>query len=82
MKSYETSATVGDEGQVRVVGVPFEPGTHVEVTIKPIESVAGEPALAQRDRAARLLVALDAARNAEAVGPLRREDLYDRGILH
>ena len=34
MKTYETSATVEEKGQVRVVGVPFEPGTRVEVTIK------------------------------------------------
>jgi len=33
MKSWETSATVEQEGQIRVVGVPFVPGTEVEVTI-------------------------------------------------
>jgi hypothetical protein len=35
MNSYETSATVEDQGQVRVAGVPFAPGTEVEVTISP-----------------------------------------------
>ncbi len=35
MKTFETSATVEDQGQVRVDGVPFEPGTEVEVTISP-----------------------------------------------
>ena len=35
MQAYETSATVEKEGQVRVVGVPFPPGTPVEVTISP-----------------------------------------------
>jgi hypothetical protein len=35
MKIYETSATVEDQGQVRVAGVPFAPGTEVEVTISP-----------------------------------------------
>jgi hypothetical protein len=35
MKAYETSATVESPGDVRVVGVPFAPGTEVEVTISP-----------------------------------------------
>jgi hypothetical protein len=33
MNTYETTATVEDQGQVRVAGVPFAPGTEVEVTI-------------------------------------------------
>lgn len=33
MQTYETSATVEDQGQVHVAGVPFAPGTEVEVTI-------------------------------------------------
>ena len=35
MKAYETSATVQDRGEVRVAGVPFAPGTEVDVTISP-----------------------------------------------
>lgn len=35
MNSYETSATVEDQGQIHVVGLPFAPGTEVEVTISP-----------------------------------------------
>jgi len=35
MNTYETSATVEDQGQVHVSGVPFAPGTEVEVTIAP-----------------------------------------------
>ena len=35
METYETSATVEDRGQVHVAGVPFAPGTEVEVTISP-----------------------------------------------
>ncbi len=33
MNSYETSATVENEGEVHIAGVPFAPGTKVEVTI-------------------------------------------------
>jgi hypothetical protein len=35
MNSYETSATVQEQGRVLVAGVPFAPGTEVEVTINP-----------------------------------------------
>jgi hypothetical protein len=35
MKTYETSATVQDRGELRLAGVPFAPGTEVEVTISP-----------------------------------------------
>jgi len=35
MQTYETSATVEGEGQVRVSGVPFAPGTPVKLTISP-----------------------------------------------
>lgn len=80
MNTYETSATVDDQGQVRVAGVPFEPGTCVEVSITPIQEGAGTPAAAA-DRVARLLAALDKARNIETVGPLRRAELHDRDVL-
>jgi hypothetical protein len=82
METYETSATVEDQGQVRVAGVPFEPGTRVEVTIRPAPNGAGSSGADATGRAARLLAALDKSRNTEAVGPLRRAELYDRGILH
>ena len=48
MKAYETSTTVGDQGQVRVNGVPFAPGTEVEVTISPKRRPADEFAAAWR----------------------------------
>lgn len=35
VQTYETSATVEDRGEVRIAGVPFAPGTEVEVTISP-----------------------------------------------
>lgn len=42
MNSYETSATVEDQGQIRVAGVPFAPGTEVDVTISPKRRPAEE----------------------------------------
>ena len=82
MQIFETSATVEDQGRVRVAGVPFEPGTRVEVTITPIQNGTGLSSAAEPQRVARLLAALDMARNTETVGPLRRDELYDREILH
>jgi hypothetical protein len=35
MSTFETSATVEEQGRVLVSGVPFAPGTEVEVTISP-----------------------------------------------
>ena len=81
MNTYETSATVEDQGQVHVTGVPFAPGTEVEVTIKPTQNGGHATAAAATDRAARLFAALDKARNTDAVGPLHREELYDRKVL-
>ncbi len=81
MNTYETTATVEDHGQVRLAGVPFATGTQVEVTIKPAQNGGHATAPAASDRAAHLFAALDKARNTEPVGPLRREELYDRKVL-
>jgi hypothetical protein len=35
MDAYETSTTVEPQGDIRLVGVPFAPGTEVEVTVSP-----------------------------------------------
>jgi hypothetical protein len=84
MQSYETSATVEDQGQVRVAGVPFAAGTEVEVIIRekaPAEA-GRAPASAEEARIRmKDLFARVRARNTEPVGPLRREELYDRKIL-
>ncbi len=48
MQAYETFATVEELGQVRVAGVPFAPGTEVEVTISPRRPSGEEFAAAWR----------------------------------
>ena len=80
MKIYETSATVEYQGQVHVTGVPFEPGTRVDVIVTATQNGAGSPGAGEPDRGQRLLAALDKARNSETVGSLRRAELYDRDI--
>ena len=42
MKIYETTSTVEDRGQVHLSGVPFEPGTEVDITISPKRRSAEE----------------------------------------
>jgi hypothetical protein len=81
MKAYETSATVEDHGRVHVSGVPFAPGTQVEVMIRPVENGAAAPDSEAAGRAARLLAALDKARNGDPIGTFRRAELYDRSVL-
>jgi hypothetical protein len=49
-KTFETSATVEDQGRVQVAGVPFAAGTRVEVVISPVEN--GAAAADQRRRPA------------------------------
>ena len=80
MNTFETSAVVEDQGQVRVTGVPFKPGTHVEVIINPVETADAPPA-APGDRVDRLFAALDKARNVQPIGTFQRGDLYDRNVL-
>jgi hypothetical protein len=81
MKTFETSTTVDAQGRVLVAGVPFAPGTEVEVTIKPVENGGHAATATASARAAQLFAALDPARNTEPVGPLRREELYDRQVI-
>ena len=84
MNSYETSATVEDQGQIHVAGVPFAPGTEVTITIREkaeLDPAAEEKKLEQARARMRELFATVRARNTEPIGPLRREELYDRKVL-
>jgi hypothetical protein len=54
MKTYETSATVEDQGRVQVIGVPFAAGTQVDVTISPKRRSAEEFTAAWRRLCAEL----------------------------
>jgi hypothetical protein len=80
MSTYETSTTVGGQGEIHVAGVPFQPGTEVEVVISPKITGASSGSEAG-NRVGPLLTALDHARNIEPIGSLRREELYDRSVV-
>jgi hypothetical protein len=59
----------------------FEPGTTVEITIKPAPLGDYENLTTASDRADHLLAVLDRACNTEQVGPPRRAELHDRDVL-
>jgi hypothetical protein len=66
MQSYETTATVEGEGQVRVSGVPFAAGTQVEVSIYPQRRSAAEFAAAWQSLCQNLRDRPDAGEWSEA----------------
>jgi hypothetical protein len=82
MQAYETLATVEPNGEVHLAGVPFAPGTQVDVIVTPKRNGSSMPDSRAGDRVAALFEALDKARNDQSVGGLRREELYDRNVLH
>ncbi len=83
MEAYATSATVEAEGQVRLAGVPFAPGTEVEVTISPkrppVQDSADEPALAAAR--ARMQELFRTVKGFRLSPKIPREELYERGSL-
>ena len=81
MNSYETSAIVEEQGRILLAGVPFAPGTQVEVVINILENSTDLQAPLE-GRAQRLLAALDKAHNVAPIGAFNRGELYDRGVLH
>jgi hypothetical protein len=78
MNVYETSATVEEQGQVRVAGVPFAPGTEVEVTISPKGAAAEEVTRSARERMRELFRTIKGFRNSPRIP---REELYERGSV-
>ena len=80
MSDYETITTVRGHGEIHLVGVPFQPGTEVEVVVSPKKTESDSRPNADH-RLIALLAALDHAHNTEPIGSLRREELYDRDNL-
>ncbi len=85
MKTFETSATVEDQGQIRLAGVPFAPGTEVEITISPkvrpedeVTNPDDEALAASRKRMQELFRRIKGFRMSPRIP---REELYERGRL-
>lgn len=86
MNTYETHATVNDQGRVEVVGVPFAAGSEVQITMSlkrkdNVEMTAAdsEALAAARDRLRHLFATTKGFRNSLRFS---REDLYERGRVH
>lgn len=85
MKAFETTATVDKSGTLLVHGLPFAPGTNVQVTIteKPAASAnlpdSDAAVAAAREQMRELFGRIRGFRSASLI---RREDLYDRSGLH
>jgi hypothetical protein len=85
MKTFETSATVEDQGQIRLAGVPFAPGTEVEITISPkvrsedeVTNPDDEALAGSRERMRELFRTIKGFRMSPRIP---REELYERARL-
>jgi hypothetical protein len=82
MNTFETTATVEDHGHLHLCGVPFAPGTKVEVRISPTAQSAAEATTtdetlaAARDEMRKLFRSIKGFRNSPRIP---REELYERG---
>lgn len=84
MNHFETSTVVGGHGEIHLVGVPFTPGTTVEVTVCEKSEKETKDSTEQIDQSAVRVSELFSqvrGRNVESVGPLNREQIYDREVL-
>jgi len=86
MKTFETSGTVEEQGRILVAGVPFAPGTEVEITISPkrrseeeVTSADDSALAAARERMRELFRTVKGFRNSPRIP---REELHERGRLH
>lgn len=85
MNRFETTATVEERGQIRLAGIPFEPGTEVDVTISPKTRSTASGVRTDDDDAAwavarqRMRELLGAAKGFRNTPRIPREELYDRG---
>lgn len=78
MNAFETSATVESSGDIRVAGVPFAPGTEVEVLISPKRKNAAEFSQAW-ERVCRELRSVPPAANVSDVDIQNEIDDYRAG---
>ncbi|MEX2306987.1 MAG: hypothetical protein WD738_05315 [Pirellulales bacterium] len=78
MSAFETSTIVSGHGEIHLAGLPFQPGTEVEVVVSPKN---GAQTATAPERLATLLSALNHAHNTDPIGSLERDELYDRDTL-
>jgi hypothetical protein len=85
MSTFETTATVQEQGRVLVAGVPFASGTEVEITMNP--KVRSEDDVTPADdaalaaRRARMQELFRTIQGFRMTPKIPREELYERGRL-
>jgi hypothetical protein len=86
VNAFATSTTVKEQGQIHLAGVPFAPGTEVEVTIslkarteEAVTAPDDAELIAARERMRELFAAITGFRNSPRIP---REALYERGRVH
>jgi len=86
MSSFETSGTVEEHGRVLIAGVPFAPGTEVDITISPkvrsadeVKYMDDEALAGARRRMRELFPTIKGFRNSPRIA---RDELYERGRVH
>ena len=86
MSIFETSGTVEEQGRVLVAGVPFAPGTEVDIRISPkvrsadeVRHLDDDGLAAARARMRELFRTIKGFRNSPRIP---REELYERGRVH
>jgi len=84
MSTFETLATVDPDGTINGVGVPFAPGTEVDISIIPKSRIDGnaqpqdEELAAARSRMRDLFATIKGFRMTSRIP---REELYERGSV-
>lgn len=82
MHTYQTIATVKDHGSVYLDGVPFAPGTEVEVAVSIKTSPVQEAVLTEEEKWAaahsHIQAMLRTATGFRNVPRISREELYER----
>jgi hypothetical protein len=86
MSTFETTATVEKHGRVLLAGVPFAPGTEVEVMVsaklppkRQVTSQDDAALIAARERMRELFNTIKGFRNSPRIP---REELHERGSVH
>jgi hypothetical protein len=79
MKPCETSAAVADDGEFRILGIPF--GTGIQVTVKLTPAKKGAQPFKRSRDLERFLAAVLKSPNTESVDSMNRSELDDRDVV-
>ena len=78
----EIVVKIDDDAYRRAEGIANARKISVSAFVEELVESATEDGRPQSEDIANLFAALDKGRNTESIGPLRREELHDRPVLH